>query len=343
MARQPSPIDSYKKQATNLQKYLADAGHALKRTHALEAVARMHGYDDYHQLAFDVSRKGSMSAVNVTKWLRRHADSFFIDRFSVVAAFRVDGSIFAAYAEADEQVGAMFIPAPDIWDKTYREGEAFANDCPPEILSILTPTDDIESLLWREGAWIRSLRNDLMSEERITGCVPWVLLSARGDVDGFHPKLAARSGIKSRLYGMCDWREAALRVVGPGGENRFDHLPLGGEQPLDSVEQSMRNPRGGNWVELGRAPFRIWVKLGEGGGYVTWTADPWHYANCVPGNDRFSSGYNGTTDWGEMNQSVDAAQPVLEIAARSRCANGERTFEALRETLCAGEFDPAPD
>jgi hypothetical protein len=54
-ARSTDPIDKFKQQAKVLKDFLRAGGHDLKHTHALEAIARINGFDDFHLLAHAAS------------------------------------------------------------------------------------------------------------------------------------------------------------------------------------------------------------------------------------------------------------------------------------------------
>lgn len=336
MQRQASPIDAYKKQATKLQTYLEQAGITLKRSHALEAIAQMHGFDDFHQLAFSTARGEGSGAEDVTKWVRSNAHDLWIDAKDVVTAWQVEDAIFAAYGNS-EGIGAIYIP--ESRHKVYNEGEAFANDCPHQVLSVLTPTENIQSLLWREGAWIRNLRRDLLADEDHDDFVPWMLLAAGREISGFRPVLAARSSIKSRIYGVCNWKESILKMTDSQWEIGCSYLSLDGERPLDQVDQELRNPRGWKWLELGVAPFRLWVMVSDGGGYVTWTADPWHFSTCIQDSFR-GDDLESLPNPFKFRADLNIAQPVFELAARARAPGGKCTYETLKSALLGGAFDP---
>jgi hypothetical protein len=57
---------SFKQQARRLREFLAAGGHDIKHTHALEAIARIHGYDDFHLLAHAAEQSTSRHWVIAT-------------------------------------------------------------------------------------------------------------------------------------------------------------------------------------------------------------------------------------------------------------------------------------
>jgi hypothetical protein len=57
---------SFKQQARRLREFLAAGGHEIKHTHALEAIARIHGYGDFHLLAHAAEQTVSRSWVIAT-------------------------------------------------------------------------------------------------------------------------------------------------------------------------------------------------------------------------------------------------------------------------------------
>lgn len=56
MAIQPEPDDLYKEQARSLREFLQQGGVTLKHTHALEAIARIHGERNWHLLSSQAKR-----------------------------------------------------------------------------------------------------------------------------------------------------------------------------------------------------------------------------------------------------------------------------------------------
>jgi hypothetical protein len=297
----------------------------------------MHGYNDYHSLAFDAKAVHTPASEDATKWLRRRALDLDLERSSIVIACRTGDSVFAAIDDSDG-IGAIYIPHDGERNKVYSEGDAFADNCPASVLSHLTPTRNLNKLLWREGAWIRALRADLIEDESFDGFAPWMLLSAMRESAGFQPVLAARAATTTRLYGMCNWEVTTLLTVNQNWEIGCDYLYPEGERPLDQADQMLRCPatRTARWLQLGVAPFRTWVMLSKGGGYVTWTADPWHFSATVPDIGMLS---DGQPQQYEMTVDQVAAAPLLEMAARGRCAAGTDTYAKLREAVLAGEFD----
>lgn len=63
-AMKPDVLAGYKDQATRLREYLSAGGVDLKHTNALEAVARMHGFSNYHLLQHATSRSGEVWLVS---------------------------------------------------------------------------------------------------------------------------------------------------------------------------------------------------------------------------------------------------------------------------------------
>ena len=151
--RSASPLDHYKQQATALQKYLAAGGTHLKRAHALEAIARIHGFDDFHTLSFIETRTAQFTGVqDVTKYVRKNPEAFDLSTDRVLLALNTSDGLYAAIRVNDE-VRAVYLHDFHFGGcRAYYEGDAFASTCPARSLSLLSPTDAPQCLIWREAA-----------------------------------------------------------------------------------------------------------------------------------------------------------------------------------------------
>ena len=96
-------IDQYKKQAKVLREFLAAGGIEIKHTHALEAVARMHGTKDFHTLSHLTEQPLSYEkyrdaarllmdtgvSMDIAYW-NQYMDEFWLDTPEKVAEYAVD-------------------------------------------------------------------------------------------------------------------------------------------------------------------------------------------------------------------------------------------------------------
>jgi hypothetical protein len=116
-------IDQYKKQAKVLREFLAVGGIEIKHTHALEAVARMHGAKDFHLLSHAAGQPPSYEqyrdaarllmdtgvSMEIAYW-NQYMDQFWLDTPEKVAEYAVDPTAFVTalkskdFAEVRERI-----------------------------------------------------------------------------------------------------------------------------------------------------------------------------------------------------------------------------------------------
>ncbi len=120
-------IDQYKKQAKLLREFLTAGGIEIKHTHALEAVARMHGAKDFHTLSHQAGQPPSyeeyrdaarlLTDVGVVFdifYSNQYTDSFWLETPERVAEYAVDPAVFVTalkskdFAEIRERILQKF-------------------------------------------------------------------------------------------------------------------------------------------------------------------------------------------------------------------------------------------
>lgn len=347
--RPASPLDYYKQQATALQQYLAAGGTTLKRTHALEAIARIHGFEDFHTLSFIETRSSQFTGVqDVTKHVRKNPDDFDLPTDQVLLALNSPDGLYAAIRTQDE-VMAVYLHENDFGGyRTYCEGDAFASQCPARILSLLSPTDDPNRMVWREAGWIHALR------ERVAEIIheydtfsPWRLLHAGREIDGYHPRYAAHVAAASGRFSVSDGKSVRLATPDKTWLQGASYLELSTENPLNNAEHVLRPGAPWKWIQLGEAPFRVWVLVSQDGGFYSWTANPFHFESAMPGlmwpsEESESEAPDSDAFAAPPGPGLhDGSTAVLERAARGDLNKGPATFDHLLACVLAGHFDPA--
>jgi hypothetical protein len=92
---------------------------------------------------------------------------------------------------------------------------------------------------------------------------------------------------------------------------------------------------------MGSAPFRVWALVRKSGGYVTWTANPWHFTCSTAVGDTDLDGLEKHRRRHEMAENVELAQPMLERFVRGEAGSVGSSWSQLKDALLQGRFDAA--
>jgi len=115
-------ITWYKKRAKRLKKYLATLGIGIVHSHALEAVARIHGLSSYHELSAMIKRgKYPLEFSNVHLRFIKRAErlrSFLSAAGKEISQNQANEFIALAYRERESDPHS----AESVMTETYRQG-----------------------------------------------------------------------------------------------------------------------------------------------------------------------------------------------------------------------------
>jgi len=155
--------EKHKNEAKRLREFLRADGVEIKHSHALEAVARMHGAKDFHSLSA-IAAKTSANAARIEKIEREDPEllAYFKTVFdhddaygsNTVLAVSGDGETAYVILESiDKRTGKRDISI-DVCiggeAKTMSEGQGpVATDCPERLIDMTTPTDSEYTTKWR--------------------------------------------------------------------------------------------------------------------------------------------------------------------------------------------------
>lgn len=262
-------METLKSEATRLTETLRKFGYTIKHSHALEAIASIHGARNWQTL----HASGVKSRSKIMSILNKYGLNEDIE---IVFTEEDDSAYWLGIKGDDGSISAAVMPKARP-GKIYYEGDAANCYAPVSLLKQLTQTTDPSVLEWRQSAEIIAELKVASQAEELS---PWTLYQPFDDLDvpSPGPHVVAAVNRKCDIFDVCNGevvervkltrrQKESLVYVGDDRQCLMCDLSIGLGAGTSSV----------GWFTLGDPGFEVVAGFTETRGLVAYSGVPWHY------------------------------------------------------------------